>query len=109
VVARYEQDIGGHDNVKKYAKDIVRILVTKELRPGHVVKNPTELSDEKKTKIKTFLKAYMGKVVAKHQAKKHDGGSKNDDADSPSITIKRSSDDDIKRSSKRLRTDTGST
>lgn len=66
-VAKYEKEIGGHDKVKKYSKEIVHILVDKELRKGKEVSS--ELGDEKRAKIKQFVKAYMHKVIA-HKSKK---------------------------------------
>ncbi|KAK9367500.1 hypothetical protein V1509DRAFT_566465 [Lipomyces kononenkoae] len=68
VVARYEKEVG-HDDVKKYSKEITKILVEKELRPGHVVKNASELSDDKKKKIKQFITTYMDKLIARRKEK----------------------------------------
>lgn len=68
IVARYEKDVG-HERVKKYSKEITKILVEKEMRPGHTVKNLNELSDEKKKKIKTFIKTYMDKIIARKNEK----------------------------------------
>ncbi|KAK9247150.1 hypothetical protein V1506DRAFT_533077 [Lipomyces tetrasporus] len=68
VVARYEKEVS-HDDVKKYSKEITKILVEKELRPGHVVKNASELSDDKKKKIKSFITSYMDKLIAKRKQK----------------------------------------
>lgn len=82
IVSRYEKELG-HENVKKFSKEIVQILVSKELRPGHTVKNPKELSDEKKSKVKKFIKMYMTKVVEKHREKRKrkntDNGEEKDD------------------------------
>jgi hypothetical protein len=69
VVSRYEKEIG-HENVKRFSKDITHILVSKELRPGHQIKNPKELTQEKKAKIKVFIKSYMQKVLAKYREKR---------------------------------------
>ncbi|KAK9315583.1 hypothetical protein V1522DRAFT_403635 [Lipomyces starkeyi] len=68
VVARYEKEVG-RDDVKKYSKEITKILVEKELRPGHVVKNASELSDDKKKKIKLFITTYMDKLIARRKEK----------------------------------------
>ncbi|KAK9234158.1 hypothetical protein V1525DRAFT_435879 [Lipomyces kononenkoae] len=68
VVARYEKEVG-HDDVKKYSKEITKILVEKELRPGHVVKNASDLSDDKKKKIKQFITTYMDKLIARRKEK----------------------------------------
>ncbi|KAK9464050.1 uncharacterized protein V1516DRAFT_669422 [Lipomyces oligophaga] len=67
IVARYEEQVG-HDKVKKYSKEITKLLVAKELRPDHVVKSTTELSDEKKKKIKAFVKMFMDKVLSHKSA-----------------------------------------
>ncbi|KAK9384723.1 hypothetical protein V1515DRAFT_610755 [Lipomyces mesembrius] len=68
IVARYEKEVG-RDDVKKYSKEITKILVEKELRPGHVVKNASELSDDKKKKIKLFITTYMDKLIARRKEK----------------------------------------
>ncbi|KAK9456366.1 hypothetical protein V1511DRAFT_277238 [Dipodascopsis uninucleata] len=68
IVARYEKEVG-HDAVKKYSKDITKILVEKEMRPGHVIKSTSELSDEKKKKIKLFTKTYMDKIIDRKKEK----------------------------------------
>lgn len=69
VVSRYEKEIG-HENVKRFSKDITHILVSKELRPGHEIKNPKELTEQKKAKIKVFVKGYMHKVLEKYREKR---------------------------------------
>ncbi|KAA8910832.1 hypothetical protein TRICI_004020 [Trichomonascus ciferrii] len=69
VVSRYEKEIG-HENVKRFSKDITHILVSKELRPGHQIKNPKQLTEEKKAKIKLFIKSYMQKVLEKYREKR---------------------------------------
>jgi hypothetical protein len=61
-----------HEDHKKCSKEIVHLLVTKETREGHVVKDPTKLSEEKKKKVYAFVKLYVEKVVAKKRAKKSD-------------------------------------
>uniref|UniRef100_A0A060T9H8 Histone-lysine N-methyltransferase, H3 lysine-36 specific n=1 Tax=Blastobotrys adeninivorans TaxID=409370 RepID=A0A060T9H8_BLAAD len=71
LVARHEKEIG-HEKVKKHSREIVAILVEKETRPGREVVNPRELSDDKKAKIKLFVKSYMDKVLSKHR-EKHGG------------------------------------
>lgn len=50
----------GRDRAKKCSKDIVQILVDKELKRPEPM---SEISDEKAKKIKEFVKGYMGKVV----------------------------------------------
>lgn len=69
VVARYQDELG-KDNVKKCSKEIVKVLVSKEMKPGHVVKYASELSSEKKAKIKSFVKSYMEKVLTKFRTKR---------------------------------------
>ncbi|KAK9449347.1 uncharacterized protein V1518DRAFT_437715 [Limtongia smithiae] len=74
IVARYESKIG-HDAVKKHAKDITKILVEKELRPGHIPKSTSELSEDKKKKIKMFVTTYMDKIIKHKQEKDAKKGS----------------------------------
>ncbi|KAK9472533.1 uncharacterized protein V1510DRAFT_365528 [Dipodascopsis tothii] len=68
VVSRYEKELG-HDRVKKYSKEITKILVEKELRSGKDSAIKSELPDDKKKKIKAFVKTYMDKVVARKKEK----------------------------------------
>lgn len=55
------------DEHKKCSKDIVHILVSKETRDGHVVKDPTTVSEDKKKKVYAFVKQYMEKFMAKRE------------------------------------------
>lgn len=65
---RYDQLIGV-DNVKQYSRDIVHLLVQKELRL-RPAKIETEFQQEKKLKIKAFVKTYMNKVIERLKKKK---------------------------------------
>lgn len=56
----------GRDRVKKCSKEIVQILVDKELKRPQPM---TEISDEKAKKIREFVKGYMSKVVKRQQEK----------------------------------------
>lgn len=66
IVVRYKDYIG-HEKVKIYSREIVHILVSKELR-GKPAKISPDLTTEKRTKIKVFVKTYMAKVVQKIKA-----------------------------------------
>lgn len=63
IVVRYKDYIG-HEKVKIYSREIVHILVSKELR-GKPARIDPELTTEKRAKIKVFVKAYMAKVIQK--------------------------------------------
>lgn len=67
-VSKYDVD---RERAKKCSKDIVQILVDKELKRPEPM---TEISDEKAKKIKEFVKGYMGKVVKRLEEK--EGGAK---------------------------------
>jgi len=65
-IARYKEHFDKED-LKKRAKEIVGILVQKEMRPGHQIKSLKELSEEKKKKIKIFSRTYMDKLVTRQK------------------------------------------
>ncbi|ODV93650.1 hypothetical protein PACTADRAFT_51424 [Pachysolen tannophilus NRRL Y-2460] len=79
MLKKYEREIG-HENLKKCAKDIVNILVEKELKRH--LDPPNELADEKKNKIKIFVKSYMEKFLIKYR-EKHDKKRSNGEHDEP--------------------------
>lgn len=62
-VSKYDVD---RERAKKCSKDIVQILVDKELKRGDPM---VEISDDKAKKIKEFVKGYMGKVVKRLEEK----------------------------------------
>ncbi|EJS43214.1 set2p [Saccharomyces arboricola H-6] len=59
-----------HENIKQCAKDIVRILTTKELKKNSLRAPPDDLSKEKRHKVKEFIKSYMDKIFLKKKQKK---------------------------------------
>ncbi|KAG4304337.1 hypothetical protein PORY_002312 [Pneumocystis oryctolagi] len=68
VIAKFQDELG-KDEFKKRAKEIVEILVKKEMRPGHEIRNIYELSSTKKKKIKEFSRTYIEKVISKKKEK----------------------------------------
>lgn len=90
-IARYEEELG-HEQIKNVARDIVQILVSKEIRVGQNVKSPGEMTDSRKAKVKAFIKVYMEKFLAKFRQKralKH--GNHSDSSSSPAKKIRSSS------------------
>ena len=59
-----------HENIKQCAKDIVKILTTKELKKDSSKAPPSDLSKEKRHKVKEFIKSYMDKIILKKKQKK---------------------------------------
>lgn len=59
-----------HENIKQCAKDIVKILTTKELKKDLSRAPPDDLSKEKRHKVKEFIKSYMDKIILKKKQKK---------------------------------------
>ncbi|CAI4043506.1 histone methyltransferase SET2 SKDI_10G0500 [Saccharomyces kudriavzevii IFO 1802] len=59
-----------HENIKQCAKDIVKILTTKELKKNSSRAPPNDLSKEKRNKVKEFIKSYMDKIILKKKQKK---------------------------------------
>ncbi|KAG5519789.1 hypothetical protein PMAC_000062 [Pneumocystis sp. 'macacae'] len=68
VIAKFQDQLG-KDEFKKRAKEIVEILVKKEMRPGHEIRNIYELSNTKKKKIKEFSHTYIEKVINRKKEK----------------------------------------
>ncbi|EMR10995.1 hypothetical protein PNEG_00597 [Pneumocystis murina B123] len=68
VITKFQDELG-KDEIKKRAKEIVEILVRKEMRPGHEIRNVYELSSTKKKKIKEFSYTYIEKVISKKKEK----------------------------------------
>ncbi|KAG7844208.1 hypothetical protein KL941_004157 [Ogataea angusta] len=69
MLKKYENEIG-RDSLKACARDIVHTLAQKELKRRSDSKPPSELSHEKKAKIKHFVKEYMAKFLVKLEEKK---------------------------------------
>lgn len=65
-IAKY-QDRLGKEQFKRRAKEIVQILVSKEMRKGN--REVTELSDSKRAKIKAFSRDFMERVLARKNNK----------------------------------------
>lgn len=68
IIAKFQDELG-KDEIKKRAKEIVGILVKKEIRPGHEIRNIYELSSTKKKKIKEFSQTYIEKVISRKREK----------------------------------------
>lgn len=62
VVAKYQEKLG-REQVKKRAKEIVKILVAKEMKKEN--RDFGELTDSKKSKIKAYAREFMDKLVAR--------------------------------------------
>ncbi|CAD6635265.1 CCN_G0028110.mRNA.1.CDS.1 [Saccharomyces cerevisiae] len=59
-----------HENIKQCAKDIVKILTTKELKKDSSRAPPDDLTKEKRHKVKEFINSYMDKIILKKKQKK---------------------------------------
>lgn len=68
LLKKYETEIG-RDNVKGCAKDLVKILVEKEIKKNPNVKPPSELTSSKIKKLKDYAKIFMEKFLIKYRAK----------------------------------------
>lgn len=56
--------VSAKEYVKKYSKDIVELLVDKEVRYHKIVEDPINVCNEAKlSKVKSFVDVYMGKVM----------------------------------------------
>ncbi|TIB74482.1 SET domain-containing protein [Wallemia mellicola] len=59
------KDRFSHDSFKKHAKELTSTLLEKEKKKGG-----TEVTDDKKVKMKKFIKEYVNKILARKEAKK---------------------------------------
>lgn len=59
------KDKFSHDSFKKHAKELTSTLLEKEKK-----KDGTEMTDDKKVKMKKFIKEYVNKILARKEAKK---------------------------------------
>ena len=59
-----------HEHIKQCAREIVKILTTKELKKDATKIPPEQPSKEKIVKVKSFTKVYMDKFVQKYKQKK---------------------------------------
>lgn len=66
MLRKYEEEIG-HSNVKGVGKDLVHILVEKELKKGGDV--PELLDDKRLGKIKVFAREFMDKFLVRYRVK----------------------------------------
>ncbi|CAK7892280.1 histone-lysine N-methyltransferase, H3 lysine-36 specific [[Candida] anglica] len=66
MVKKHEQEIG-HESLKSCAKDIVKILVEKEIKKSSTP--PTELDKHKLKKVNEFSRIYMEKFLVKYRTK----------------------------------------
>ncbi|CDH16462.1 probable Histone-lysine N-methyltransferase, H3 lysine-36 specific [Zygosaccharomyces bailii ISA1307] len=75
LLRKYEQqDALSHEHAKQCARDIVKILTSKELKKDGARAPPEEPSKDKRTKVKQFTASYMSKFLLKYR-KKHTGRS----------------------------------
>lgn len=79
MIKKHEKTIG-HDNVKGCAKDLVKILASKEIKKHPDTAPPTELDRAKLKKIKEFSSMFMDKFLQKYEAKR-DGKRKQDNGE----------------------------
>lgn len=71
LLRKYEQqDALSHEHAKQCARDIVKILTSKELKKDGAKAPPEEPSKDKRTKVKQFTASYMSKFLLKYR-KKH--------------------------------------
>lgn len=73
MVNKFNRDLGStpksaKENVKKYSKEIVELLVDKEIRYHKQVVDPLNVCDEAKVaKVKLFVGEYVQKLIAKRK------------------------------------------
>ena len=73
MVNKFNRDLGStpksaKENVKKYSKEIVELLVDKEIRYHKQVVDPLNVCDEAKVaKVKLFVSEYVQKLIAKRK------------------------------------------
>lgn len=71
LLRKYEQQNSiPHDHAKQCARDIVKILTSKELKKDGAKAPPEEPSKDKRSKVKQFTASYMDKFLVKYK-KKH--------------------------------------
>jgi len=74
MVNKFNKDLGSNpksakENVKKYAKEIVELLVDKEIRYHKHVVDPLNVCDEAKVaKVKLFVDEYVRKLIERRKA-----------------------------------------
>jgi len=74
MVNKFNKDLGSSprsakENVKKYAKEIVELLVDKEIRYHKHVVDPLNVCDEAKViKVKLFVDEYVRKLIERRKA-----------------------------------------
>jgi histone-lysine N-methyltransferase SETD2 len=69
LLKKYEPEIG-KENCKGCSKDLVKILVSKEMKRDTKESPPAELDKHKLKKIKEYSKGYMDKFLINYRAKK---------------------------------------
>lgn len=67
-IKKYEAEIA-RDNIKGCARDLVKTLVSKEMRKEPPVSPPKELDNHKLKKIKDYSKVFMEKFLVKYRLK----------------------------------------
>lgn len=72
LLRKYEHDKQiSHDSAKQCARDIVKILTSKELKKDVTRSPPDEPTKEKRAKIKQFTQSYMEKFLQKKKSRSH--------------------------------------
>lgn len=65
------QELLGHDNIKKFGREITHLLAEKEVkRHGVDYKVPSSLNEDRKNKTKLFAKEYVHKQISKIKDRK---------------------------------------
>jgi len=108
MVNKFNRDLGStpksaKENVKKYSKEIVELLVDKEIRYHKQVVDPLNVCDEAKVvKVKLFVSEYVQKLIVRRKAARQAEGK----SSSPGGKRKHSSDAQEDGSTKRLKSPT---
>lgn len=68
LIKKHEKEVG-RENIKGCARDLVKILVAKELKKDAEISPPKELDSNKLKKIKEYSKVFMDKFLIKYRAK----------------------------------------
>ncbi|SCV03433.1 LANO_0G04104g1_1 [Lachancea nothofagi CBS 11611] len=69
MVKHYEKNLG-RDHIKECARDIAKILSSKEVKKDSKKGPPSDLSKEKRAKVREFTKAYMEKFLERYPQRK---------------------------------------
>ncbi|KAF8245151.1 hypothetical protein K440DRAFT_556444 [Wilcoxina mikolae CBS 423.85] len=108
MVNKFNRDLGStpksaKENVKKYSKEIVELLVDKEIRYHKQVVDPLNVCDDAKVaKVKLFVSEYVQKLIARRKAARQAEGK----SSSPGGKRKHSSEAQEDALTKRLKSPT---